>query len=67
MASLLNRLAKLEQRCLNKHQQRRVVTLISDEGQSLEQLKQDWLLVNESAKTEADIDWIHIVFVGVAE
>jgi hypothetical protein len=64
MASFLNRLAKLEKKRLNRRQQRRIVTLVSDEGQSLEQLQQEWMASNEPDKSASDIDWIFITLVG---
>ena len=67
MASLLNRLAKLEQSRQRKTKPRQFVTVMGDESESLEQLQQEWMTANEPDKSASSFDWIHIVFVGVVE
>jgi hypothetical protein len=67
MASFLNRLAKLEEKRQSKTKPRQFVTVMGDESESLEQLQQEWMTANEPDKSASSFDWIHIVFVGVAE
>lgn len=65
MASLITRLAKIEQKRKARTNLQPIAIVIGDDAQPLEDLQRQWLSDNNLQTAPSDIDWIHIVTIGV--